>query len=61
MQLVYSISAIRFRKAKQEMALLKEAKKANEAKKRFKRPIGRPCKPKIPVVRPKGYPKNLLF
>ena len=54
-------NAIRFRKAKQEMALLKEAKIANEAKKRAKRPVGRPRKVRRPVGRPKGSknkPKN---
>jgi hypothetical protein len=45
--------AIRFRKAKQEMTLLKQ-KKADEAKKRVKRPVGRPRKPRNPVGRPKG-------
>lgn len=53
-------NAIRFRKAKQEMALLKE-KKAKEAKKAVKRPVGRPRKPRNPVGRPKGSknkPKN---
>ncbi len=46
-------NAIRFRKAKQEMALLKE-KKANEAKQAVKRRPGRPRKPRNPVGRPKG-------
>ena len=53
-------NAIRFRKAKQEMALLKK-KKAKEAKKAVKRPVGRPRKPRNPVGRPKGSknkPKN---
>jgi hypothetical protein len=43
------------------MALLKEAKIANEAKKRAKRPVGRPRKVRRPVGRPKGSknkPKN---
>ena len=46
-------NAIRFRKAKQEMNVLKE-NKANEAKKAVKRPVGRPRKPRNPVGRPKG-------
>jgi len=45
--------AIRFRKAKQEMAMLKE-KKANEAKQAVKRRPGRPKKLRNPVGRPKG-------
>ena len=45
--------AIRFRKAKQEMAMLKE-KKANEAKQAVKRRPGRPRKPRNLVGRPKG-------
>ena len=51
---------IRFRKAKKEMASLKE-KKEKEAKKAVKRPVGRPRKPRNPVGRPKGSknkPKN---
>ena len=53
MALMTLTDAIKFRKAKQEMAMLKE-KKANEAKQAVKRRPGRPRKPRNPVGRPKG-------
>jgi len=52
--------AIRFRKAKQEMTLLKE-QKANEIQQAVRRRPGRPRKQRRPVGRPKGSknkPKN---